>query len=83
MEYLLCEDRLKELGVFNLEKALRKWESERSVSKGKIQEIRGRLFIRISCNRARENSFKLTERRFRLEKNIFYSKCSETIEQVA
>ena len=70
MEHLPCVDRLRELGLFSLEKR-RLWEDLRAA----FQHIRGRrgykkegdsLFRRVCCDRTRGNGFKLKEGIFRL-----------------
>jgi len=41
MEHLSSEDRLRELGLFSLEKALGRSESSLSISKGELKERKG------------------------------------------
>ena len=65
-EHLPCEDRLKELGLFSLEKALGRPDSTLSVSKREPLERRG-PFSRVSYDRIRGNCLKLKEGRFRLD----------------
>ncbi|KAK4823222.1 hypothetical protein QYF61_027563, partial [Mycteria americana] len=60
MEHLSCEERLRELGLFSLEK--------RRLQDTFLQPFNGdKLFSRACCNRTRGNGFKLKEGRFRLD----------------
>ena len=72
MEHLPCEDRLRELGLFSLEKASGRSESSLSVSKGggSCKKEGDRLFSKVCYNRSRGNGFQLKERRFRLDIRI-------------
>jgi len=67
MEHLSSEDRLRELGLFSLEKALGRSESSLSVTKGVYNKEADGLFSRVCCDRTRGNGFKLKEGRFRLD----------------
>jgi len=75
MEHLSYEKRLRELGLFSLEK--RRLELDFIVAflylKGAYEKDGDRLFSRACCNRTRSNGFKLNEGRFRLDirKNFF------------
>ena len=71
LEHLSYEDRLRELGLFSLEKR-RIW-ADRSVLTGGYKKDGHRLFSRVCCDRTRGNCFKLEEGRFRLDirKKIF------------
>jgi len=76
MEHLPYMDRLRDLGLFSLEKALRIPESGLSVTKGGerlYKKVGDRLFSKFCCDRLRGNGFKQKEERFRLgiRKNVF------------
>ena len=76
LEHLLYSNRLKELGLFRLEKR-RLWEdfiAAFQYLKGAYRKAGEGLIIRECGNRTRENGFKLEEGRFRLDiKNEFFS----------
>ena len=69
LEHLSCEDRLRELGLFSLEKRrlqgdhVAAFQSLRGVS----EKAGGGLFTRACSGGARGNGFKLKEGRFRLD----------------
>ena len=65
MEHLSSEDRLRELGLFSLEKALGRSESSLSVTKGGYNKEADGLFSRVCCDRTRGNGFKPIEEIFR------------------
>jgi len=67
MENLPCEDRLRELGLFSLEKAPGRPESSLSISKGSYKKEGNRLFTRVSCARTRRNDFSTKQGRTRLD----------------
>ena len=75
VEPLSCEDRLRELGLFSLEKRRLRGDLTEAFQylKGDYRKDGHNLFSKACCERTRANGFKLKEGRFRLNirKNVF------------
>jgi len=75
LKHLSCEDRLRELGLFRLEK--RRLQGDLTAAfqylKGAYRKDGENICSRACCNRTRSNGFKLREGRFRLgrRKKVF------------
>jgi len=69
VEHLSCEDRLRELGLFSLEK--RRLQGDLIAAfqylKGSNKKEGNRLLSRVCGDRTRENGFKIKEGRLRLD----------------
>jgi len=87
LEHFSCEESLRELGLFSLEK--RRLPGDLLAAFQYLKGAHGKdgenIFSRACCNWTRSNGFKLREGRLRLDirKTFFYHKASETLEQVA
>ena len=84
MQHLFYKDRLRELGLFSLEK--RRLQGDLIAIfpyLKRVYKIEGdRLLSSIHCDRTRGNSFKLKEGRFRLDvrkKDVFFVVFKHTI----
>ena len=69
LEHLSCEGRLRELGLFSLEKGRLQGHLTAACQclEGACKQGGDRLFGRVCCDRTRCNGFKLKEGRFRLD----------------
>lgn len=74
LEQLSYEDRLRELGLFCLEKFQGDLNYNLSIFKGSYKKEGNQLFTRIESDMTRGNGFKLQKKRFRLDvKGIFFT----------
>ena len=69
LEHLSCEDRLRGLGLFSLEKRRLQGDSVAAFQylEGAYRKDGDNLFSKACCDRTRSSGFKLREGRFRLD----------------
>ena len=69
LEYLSYEERLRQLGLFSLERGRlrRELRAPCQYLKGVYRKDGENIFTRACCDRTRSNGFKLREGRFRLD----------------
>jgi len=74
LEHLCCEERLRELWLFNTVQAPGRTYCKLSVYKGAYKKDGDRLSTRACSDRTRGNSFKIKEDSFRLDiRKLFFS----------
>lgn len=87
LEHLSCKEKLRELGLFSLEKrrVQRDLIETFQCLKGAHKKDGDKYFIRACCDTTRGNGFKPKVERFRLDikKTTFYDESGETMEQAA
>jgi len=68
LEHLSYEERLRELGLFSLEKRMLQGDLLAAVLKRAYKKAGERVFTRTCSDRTRGNGFRLKEGRFRLDR---------------
>ena len=86
LEHLLCKDKLRELGLFSMDKRRLPGDLIAAFQyfKGDYKLEGNQLFTRVDSDRTRGNSFKLKEGRFRLDiREVLHRESGEVLAQAA
>jgi len=87
LEHLSCEERLRELGLFSLEKRRLRGDLFAAFEylKGPYKKSGEGCFTRTRSDRTRGNGFNMKKGKFRSDimKKVFYNEGSEALAQVA